>query len=411
MDVEGIIIPKRRYLFLQAIKKLSFFKTLVMIFYGFLYEIHVFTLEKSLRNIYKFFEGMQENEFLQIFEMITMIPGINVVIQKLKENGYKVALISSGIPDFLVESLAQKIQADYAYGVKLEVIDNKITGNISGDVIKKNGKANVLSRLLKKGGYSKQNCIVIADDRNNMSMFPLASTTIGYNPDYVLAIRCDYAVKGDVQEIIPFFDLNESPKYTVTKNYTFREFIHVGSYLIPILCYFFNIENRYFIVLITSITVIYIFSEVARIVGLNFPLLSNVTKNAVIGEEKWGFATSPIFFALGVTLPLFIWNNNLIRPPEIGYSAITILTLGDGMAKIVGKSIGKRVLPYNKTKKIEGTIAGIATSFIGSLLFISPNKRARALIASIITMIFEGLPSPINDNITVPLIAGLIITL
>ena len=408
MDVEGIIIPKRRYLFLQAIKKLSLVKTLVMIFYGFLYEIHVFTLERSLRNIYKFFEGMQENEFFQIFETITIIPGINEVIQKLKENGYKIALISSGIPDFLVENLAQKIQADYAYGVKLEVIDNKITGNISSEVIKKNGKAIVLSKLLREGGYSKQNCIVIADDRNNMSMFPLASTTIGYNPDYVLAIRCDYAVKGDVQEIIPFFDINESSKYNITKKYTFREFIHLGSYLIPVLCHFLFIENRFFIVLITSVTVIYIFSEIARIIGLNFPLLSNVTKNALIGEEKWGFATSPIFFALGVTLPLVIWDNNLIGSPEIGYSAITILTLGDGIAKIIGKGIGKRVLPYNKTKKIEGTIAGIAASFIGSLPFIPPNK---ALRASIITMIFEGLPSPINDNITIPLIAGLIITL
>jgi HAD superfamily phosphoserine phosphatase-like hydrolase len=408
MDVEGIIIPKRRYLFLQAIKKLSFFKTLVMIFYGFLYEIHVFTLEKSLRNIYRFFKGMQENEFLQIFETITIIPGINEVIQKLKENGYKIALISSGIPDFLVESLAQKIQADYAYGVELEVIDNKITGNISGDVIKKNGKANVLSKLLQEGGYSRQNCIVIADDRNNMSMFPLASVTIGYNPDYVLAIRCDYAVKGDVQEIIPFFDINERPKHNVTKNYTFRECIHLGSYLIPVLCHFFHFENRHFIVLITLVTIIYVFSEVARIVDFNFPLLTKVTQNAVIGEEKWGFATSPIFFALGIILPLIIWNNHSFKPPETGYSAITILTLGDGTAKIVGKSIGKKVLPYNKTKKIEGTIAGIVAAFIGSLLFVSPNK---ALIASIITMLIEGLPSPINDNITIPIIAGIVITL
>jgi phosphoserine phosphatase len=408
MDVEGIIIPKRRYLFIQAIKNLSFVKTLLILFYGFLYEIHVFTLEKSLSNIYKFFKGMQEYEFLQIFETIAIIPGINEVIKKLKENGYKIALISSGIPDFLVKNLAQKIQADYAYGVKLEVIDNKITGNITGEVIKKNGKAMVLSKLLREGGYSKQNCIVIADDRNNVSMFPLASITIGYNPDYVLAIRSDYAVKGDVQEIIPFLKINEPSKYNVTKSYTFREVIHLGSYLIPILCHFFNIENRYFIVLISSVTIIYIFSEVTRRVGLNFPLLSKITANAVIGEEKWGFATSPIFFALGVTLPLVIWNNNLIRPPQIGYSAITILTLGDGTAKIIGKSIGKRVLPYNKTKKIEGTLAGIAVSFFGSLLFISPYK---ALIASIITMILEGFPSPINDNVTIPLIAGLIITL
>jgi dolichol kinase len=80
-----------------------------------------------------------------------------------------------------------------------------------------------------------------------------------------------------------------------------------------------------------------------------------------------------------------------------------MLTLGDGTAKIIGKTFGKTYYPYNKAKKLEGTLAGIIASTIGCLLFISPFK---AVMISIVSMMIESIPLPINDNILIPLIAG-----
>jgi dolichol kinase len=65
------------------------------------------------------------------------------------------------------------------------------------------------------------------------------------------------------------------------------------------------------------------------------------------------------------------------------------------------------VLPYNKAKKLEGMLAGILLSSAGSLLFVSPSK---AVAASIISMIVETLPLPINDNILIPLVAAVVLT-
>jgi dolichol kinase len=52
-------------------------------------------------------------------------------------------------------------------------------------------------------------------------------------------------------------------------------------------------------------------------------------------------------------------------------------------------------------------LAGILLSATASLLFVSPSK---AVAASIISMIVETLPLPINDNILIPLVAAVVLT-
>lgn len=401
-DVEGIILPKRRYLFVQATKKLDFFKILNIILLGFLYEIGIYTLERALKGIYKFFEGISRRELYQTFKLLPIIPGVQEVFQKLRENGYQIALISSGLPDFLIKELARQLVADYAHGLKLEMVEGKITGAIKGDVIKRNGKAIVLEKILKKEKISKNHCIAVVDDRNNLSMFRFCAIIIGYNPDAVIAAKCDYAIKGNLRDIIPFFDskvrILTNP---YTRNDAFREFIHMGSFLIPLLCKFLNV-NRYAIAtLIVIIAIVYFFSELTRRVGINFPPFTTITNLAAMGDEKWGFASPPIFFALGIILSLTLY------PTQTGFTAITILTLGDGTARIIGKKLGRIVLPYNKVKKLEGTLGGILVSSWASLLFVTPSK---AIATSIFSLIVESLPLPINDNIIIPLIAGLVLT-
>lgn len=402
LDVEGIIIPKRRYLLLQATKKPGFTKTLILVFLGFLYEINFFTLEKTLQEIYRLFEGVSKEEFHQTFKAIPVIPGVQQVFQRLREKGYQIAIISSGLPDFFAEELAKQLGANYASGLRLEMVNNRITGKISGDVIKPNGKAIVLERILKEENYSRHQCIVVADDRNNLPMFPLVAKTIGYNPDAMVAAKCDYAVKGNLQDILPFLDTSVKTSRTpYTRNDAFREVIHMGSFLIPLLCQFLDV-NRYAMAgVIFATTIAYAFSELARREGANFPPFTVVTNVAAVGEEKWGFATSPILFALGIILSLILY------PAQTGFAVIAILTLGDGAARITGKMLGKKVLPYNKTKKLEGTAVGILASASASLLFVTPFK---ALVASTISMIVESLPSPINDNIMIPIVAGVVLT-
>mgnify|MGYP005619930717 CR=1 FL=1 len=154
--------------------------------------------------------------------------------------------------------------------------------------------------------------------------------------------------------------------------------------------------------LIVFVTILYTLSEIARIRGINIPVLSLITWKAANKTELYEFATSPIFFALGIALAL------LVFPEPISYAAIAVLTLGDGGAHVFGMKFGKHPLPSNRGKSVEGTIAGFVCAFLGAVLFVHP---LFALVAASVGMLIEGLPNPLNDNLMLPLVSGLVLVL
>jgi HAD superfamily phosphoserine phosphatase-like hydrolase len=402
-DVEGILIPKNRYLLFETSRKVGFLGFIRILALGFLYEIGLLSLESALRRIFAMLKGLEAEEVFRRHKRIHLMPGTEEVFKTLNKNGYRTALISSGLPTPVVEDLATRLQADYAYGLELEIADERLTGAIGGEVLKSGGKAAVLKKILEKEGLTPQDCVMVADDRNNLSMFPLCRLRIGYNPDFVLTAKSDFVTKGELTEILPHItrENHTGSHSAMSRSRGLRETIHISSFLLSFICIYL-LGNIMVASLILLVAVLYTLSEVARVRGINLPILSSITWNAANKTELYEFATSPIHFALGIIISL------LIFPAPIRYVAITTLTLGDGCAHIFGMKFGRTRLPFNKGKNLEGTIFGFLFAFLGAMIFVDPT---RALIAAAVGMLVEALPIPINDNLTMPLASGLILTL
>jgi len=163
-----------------------------------------------------------------------------------------------------------------------------------------------------------------------------------------------------------------------------------------------SLEPRLVSLLIFFVTLLYIMSEFGRMRGIDFPLFSTVTRRAAIKPELYEFVSSPIFFAVGIMLSL------LLFPTPNNYALIAVLTLGDGFATVFGRMIGRTTFPFNKGKMVEGSVFGFLFAFLGAMLFVDPIK---ALAAAATGMVMECLPLPINDNLTIPLVSGLALTL
>ena len=231
-DVEGVLLPKRRFIPFEIMGKLGFSKFLKIVFFGVLYEIGLSSLEASLRRIYKCFRGYKIEELRHYFMKIPLLPGSIEVLNFLHEKGWKIALISSGLPQIFVEELAVKFKVDYAFGLKLKIDKGRFTGEIEGEVLRKNGKETILKRILHSEGLSPQSCILVADDRNNLQMFKYAGLKIGYNPDFMLSAKSDYVVTEDLTKIIPIIAQNgfKRTHVSLTRESLIRETIHTADF-------------------------------------------------------------------------------------------------------------------------------------------------------------------------------------
>jgi len=295
-----------------------------------------------------------------------------------------------------------ELDADYAVGLNLEVDGRRLTGRISGDAIEPNGKALALKRIFEKEGLAPKDCALVADDRNNLPMFRFCALRIGYNPDFLVSAKSDVVVKGDLEEAILSITGTTSKMNarTLSKRDLIREVIHVSGFLVPIVSAYLSFSYIFIAFLIFVVTLVYVMSELARMQGFNVPVTSTITWNAAITPEIYEFVTSPISFAVGIILALVIF------PIPVGYGAIAIFTLGDGFATLFGKKFGRHTFPYNKGKMVEGTLFGLLFAFAGAWLFVGPLK---ALVGTAVGMLVETLPTPINDNLTIPIVCGLVL--
>jgi HAD superfamily phosphoserine phosphatase-like hydrolase len=398
-DVEGVLIPKNRFLFEMG-KSLGISQLMKVLLFGFLYQIGVIPLKSALKRIFSSMRNTKIERLMQIAEKVPVIPNAKEVFDQLRAQGCKTALISSGMPAIIVKRLATKLGADYGFGFEVSVNNEVLTGEIWGGVIERSGKLHVLSQILNAEGLSLSDCAVVADDRNNAPIFLREIRKIGYNPDFMIRIKADDVVTGKLSKILPVINGKPQPRALPSRNDVLREIIHASGFFVPILSSLIGLLAM--VLVICILVAFYVISELLRMGGKNLPFISAVTHHAALQAELYEFAAAPIYFAVGILLALL-----LFRPP-ISSAAIAIFTLGDSTASIFGGLVSKRPLPFNKTKTLEGSLTGFFFAFLAGSLFILPLK---ALVGAAVAMIVEYLPLPVNDNILIPLCTGLTLAL
>ncbi len=400
-DVEGVLIPKRRFLLFEASRGHSLTTFIKFAVIGVLYSIGVLSLERSLRALFRSLKGKQMGELSTEFKRLPLMPGSEGLFDELKNLDYKTALISSGLPDTFVAELAERLGADYSSGIQVETRDGVLTGEISGSVIKEVGKVAALEEIISLEGLSSESCALVADDLNNMQLLRICGLSIGFNPDYVIGRRADYVVKEDLSEIPRILTGETMLDNRISTSNVLRELIHASALLIPFISiYLFN--NLIVATLLFTAVFIYSVSELLRNFGTNVPIISKITLWAADRSELHEFNTAPIFHALGIALSL------LIFPTRIGYAAIAVLSLGDSSASLLGKRFGRNRIPFNKGKSVEGSIIGLIIAFLGALIFVDP---ITALVGATVGILIEALPLPLDDNLLIPLAAGISMTL
>jgi len=400
-DVEGVLVPKKRFMYFAVGRTLRLSQFLGIVFYGFLYEVGLISLKTALSHVFKVFKGMQVRELMSLYKQIPVIPKAEEVFRELRSEGWTTALISSGLPDVVVKDLGSSLEADYSLGIELKIQDSTLTGEISGDVIEEKGKLKVLRSILPKEELLPEDCVVVADDRNNLPIFLPQAFKIGYNPDFVVSVKADVVLSGKLPEILPLIRRESKPTRRVpTRNEIVREAIHASGLFVPIIAVLLGLFPT--ALLISAITLLYAISEVKRMERASLPVVSSVTRAAATQPELYEFATAPMFFALGILLTL------LLFPSPVSSVAIAAFALGDSMASLFGGTFGKRTLSFNKGKTLEGSVSCFFFAFCAALFFTTPTF---ALLAAVATTIIESLPWPLNDNLVTPLLTGLVLVL
>jgi len=401
-DIEGVVFDD--YYVLHVAKNLGplvFFKFLL---YSAIYKLRIIDVEDAFRKIYRSFRGASKSVFIQSYKELKIMDGWKQTAEALIRHGYYIAFVSIGFPTFLLRKLAKEMhEKTNLFGVKLEFVDGRFSGNISGQVTNCGGKAIIVENLLVQLNLTKQDVVTVSNDRNNICMFQYANLNIGFKPDLKLRRTADVLIGAkDIELILPYiikgYELKRRETPITFVREVKRQLVHMSGFFAVFL---WTISPLLSFTILFSLCIAYIFSESLRMDGLFIFPVERIVQYLGRKEELHLFVVNPLYLVIGILTPL------LVFAPPISYVAVTVLVFGDSISTIVGLKLGRHYIPYNKTKSLEGSISGFIVASIMSSLFISPFF---AIIAALSGMIIESLPIPVNDNISIPLSIGIILS-
>jgi dolichol kinase len=182
-----------------------------------------------------------------------------------------------------------------------------------------------------------------------------------------------------------------------------RKATHTGALIIPAGYYLLSLSKAQMLTIMIPITLVMILIDISRLRQWAFwgaiagPLAGRMIRH----HETAGDFTGATYILLSVC-----WTVALYDKP-IAIAALMFIMVGDTLAALIGRKYGRHKFGR---KSVEGSLACLAGTVAVAL--IAPNLAlAAALFGALVATVVEALSWRIDDNISVPILSGLAITL
>jgi dolichol kinase len=184
----------------------------------------------------------------------------------------------------------------------------------------------------------------------------------------------------------------------LTKVEVLRKVVHLATLIIPI-GYALVSEETVILILVPFFLAL-LSVDLLRLLHPGMAaLFQKYFFGRVLREEEKPTLMGATYFIFSTILSI------LLFPRPIAIFSILILILADTAAALIGKWIGRIRISGKKT--LEGSIAFLITALL--IVWISPNlNRLSGSLAALGSAIVEILPIKLNDNLSIPLVAGAI---
>jgi len=178
-----------------------------------------------------------------------------------------------------------------------------------------------------------------------------------------------------------------------------RKIFHEIGLLIPISYFFFDKKDAIFGMSI--VVLVFVFIEFLRL-RYNFgnEFIPKVVGKTVRDYEKVDLSAATYFI-------ISSFFTVLLFEKYIAIAAISYNSIGDFFSAIIGKKFGKTKY-MNGKKSLEGSFACFISCLLIGLLILNPFMAISGALAATFA---EGYLIKVNDNLSIPIISGIILTL
>lgn len=124
---------------------------------------------------------------------LPLMPGLETLVTELKKHHWRVAIASGGFTYF-ADYLKDLLALDSAKANVLEVVDDKLTGKVLGDVMDAQGKADNLLALADEYNIADNQTVAMGDGANDLVMMNAAALGVAFHAKQVVVDKADVGI-------------------------------------------------------------------------------------------------------------------------------------------------------------------------------------------------------------------------
>jgi dolichol kinase len=188
-----------------------------------------------------------------------------------------------------------------------------------------------------------------------------------------------------------------------------RKGIHLGSLIIPVMAVY--VPKMEMVLFLAALGLALILVDILKSRNSVFRRFFLEFFGKVLRDKEHdGAMTASTVLVASAALTILLFRT------EIAVTSLVFLSVGDSMAALVGKKFGKTPLVSGRT--LEGSLAALLSCLIASILILhvsasrgwtlTPAGLLAGAIAATLAELFEV---PLDDNLRIPVFAGLVMEL
>ncbi len=175
-----------------------------------------------------------------------------------------------------------------------------------------------------------------------------------------------------------------------------RKAIHLMASILPVLYYHFFSRYQFFAIILV-LTIIALLTEFLRFKNEKFAGVFYKVFGKLLWKNESNALSGSTTFIIGALIATVLFSKT------ITVTVLLFLTFGDTIAYFVGNTVARIKIVGEKT--LEGVIACFLMSFLIALI-IPEISFWHGLLGALVASIVEILPWRIDDNFSIPVIAG-----
>ena len=152
----------------------------------------------------KLLAGLSVLKLEKLYERIPITPGAEDLVRILQYLGYRIGIVSGGF-QFFIDRIKNTYKLDYGISNQLEIVDDKLTGRVIGDVVDARAKERAVMSIAKKEGFSLKQVVAVGDGANDIHMLARAGLGIAFNAKSLVQRHANAGINQSNLELILYF--------------------------------------------------------------------------------------------------------------------------------------------------------------------------------------------------------------